>query len=79
VNTPDSIKSHEDKYVAGAWTQYTLEELGQWVSLFSKRAGHRSVKEKAEKDLADAQNYLNMAQEQLNAIRTEILDRFGGE
>lgn len=62
MNTPESIVPHEPKYTDKAWQQYTLAELGQWVHLLHKRAGHRADPAKRAKDLEDAQNYLHMMQ-----------------
>lgn len=53
-----------------AWRQYSLAELGTWVDLFARRSTARADKEKKEKDLYDAQNYLDMMQERLNEIAT---------
>lgn len=57
MKTPESITQHEPKYKANVWQDYTLQELGNWVHLFTKRAGHRSDPEKKAKDLADARDY----------------------
>lgn len=65
--TPESIKEHQHKYKEGAWHGYSLFELGSFVHLLVKRALHRSIFAKAEKDLTDAQNYLNMMQANINA------------
>jgi len=58
--TPESIKPHADKYKDGAWGCYSFEELAKWVSLLTKRAAHRTQFEKSQKDLDDANNYLEM-------------------
>lgn len=58
--TPESIKSHADKYHESAWRNYSYEELAQWVNLLTKRAGHRTQFEKSQKDLDDANNYMEM-------------------
>lgn len=71
MNTPESIKPHADDYFTDTWKKYTLEELGQWVSLLAKRSHHRLNKEKRTKDLYDAQNYLNMMQAHISALREE--------
>ncbi len=60
--TPDSIKAHDADYTPDAWMDYTEEELLWWVRLLRKRAGMRTVKEKALKDRADADNYEKMLQ-----------------
>ena len=66
MKTPESIKDRESDYKDHAWEQYSPQELGNWVHLFLKRSGHRTDKVKALKDIADAQNYLNMLQEHVN-------------
>ena len=58
--TPESIKVHADKYKEGTWRNYSYEELAQWVNLLTKRAAHRTDFEKSQKDLDDANNYLEM-------------------
>jgi hypothetical protein len=60
MRTPKEIESHEPDYKPGAWQQYTLAELGQWVHLLATRAGHRDNAAKRAKDLADARNYWRM-------------------
>jgi hypothetical protein len=69
MEQPVGLKEHEAKYHANAWEAYTLEELGHWVHLFAKRSEHRSDAEKKKKDLTDAQNYLDMMQAKLNALK----------
>ena len=58
--TPESIKPHADKYQDGTWRLYSYEELAQWVNLLTKRAAHRTEFEKSQKDLDDANNYMEM-------------------
>ena len=72
MNSPQSLATHEDKYKPQAWQQYTLQELGEWVHLFHKRAGHRSDKDKAHKDLTDARNYLDMMKEYLDDAEEKL-------
>ena len=69
MNTPQSLLKHEPEYRPQAWQEYTLEELGMWVHLFAKRARHRSSPEKKASDLYNAQNYLDMMQAFLNALK----------
>lgn len=69
---PHSCKEYRDKYSHNAWKTYTIQELGDWVHLFLKRATHRKDKTKARKDVMDAQNYLNMMQSELDAVRKEV-------
>ena len=54
------IEKHQEDYRPNVWQNYSLQELGEWVHLFMKRAGHRSNPEKAAKDIYDARNYLSM-------------------
>ena len=54
-----------------AWRQYSIAELGTWVDVLTRRATVRTDKEKKEKDLYDAQNYLDMMQERLNEIASQ--------
>lgn len=61
------IENHETDYKTAAWMNYSIEELGQWVSLLNKRAQHRDNPEKARKDLYDAKNYLRMIEEKVKA------------
>ena len=53
MKTPNEIKGHAADYTNDAWKQYTIQELGQWVHLLAKRAGHRTNAEKKAKDTAD--------------------------
>jgi len=60
--------------MAESYKNYTIAELGHWVHLSVKRAGNREfsekpgeVLEKREKDLMDAQNYLDMMQAHIDA------------
>jgi len=70
--TPESIIEHQADYKEGIWKTYSLQELGMWVHLFVKRACHRDNIIKAKKDLHDAQNYLNMMQVNIDAIKEEL-------
>jgi hypothetical protein len=65
---PLSILPHSKDYKNSAWMDYTLHELGMWVHLLVKRAGHRNNPLKAKKDLEDAQNYLNMMQAHIDYV-----------
>jgi len=60
IKTPTSIKPHSLDYKLDSWLNYSIEELGHWVALLVKRAGHRTNPDKAAKDLKDACNYLSM-------------------
>lgn len=67
IEAPASIAEHEPDYKPGAWESYTIAELGGIVAFFVKRAGMRADPKKAEKDLRDAQNYLDMMQAHIDA------------
>jgi hypothetical protein len=69
LREPESIAHRRADYKPDAWTGYSPAELGWWVHLFLKRAGMRSNPGKREKDLADAQAYLDMLQAHVNAAR----------
>lgn len=69
MKTPDSIKAHSADYKNGSFAEYSFEELGHWIHLLMKRATHRANLEKAEKDMYDAQNYLDIMQEKLTYQR----------
>lgn len=69
MEAPKSIEKHSSDYKDIVWQDYSLFELGMWVHLFCKRARHRANKEKIEKDLYDAQNYLNMMQSHINELK----------
>lgn len=71
LQKPVSLEAHQHKYNEGAWKQYEVHELGWWVHLFLKRATHRSDPLKKQKDLEDAQNYLNMMQAHVDAARID--------
>lgn len=53
-------ESHSGDYAPDAWKQYSIEELGQWVALLTKRAAMRTDPAKAAKDIKDAANYADM-------------------
>lgn len=72
MGTPKSIKKHKNEYKNSSWRNYSFEELAGWVHLLSKRAKHRTEKDKAEKDFYDAQNYLNMMQSKLDEMKKEL-------
>ena len=60
-----SIENHQKDYIKDSWKEYTVEELIQWVSLLTRRASHRTNREKMKKDLYDARNYMLMLEEVL--------------
>ncbi len=69
-----AIKDHDKDYKPEAFREYSISELGNWVALLTMRAGMRSNKEKAAKDLNDAQNYLEMIQDVVSRERFRILN-----
>jgi hypothetical protein len=66
---PQEMEAHIADYRCGAWTQYTMQELGMWVHLLCARAKHRDNPDKRAKDLYDAQNYLHAMQAKLDALK----------
>lgn len=70
---PFGIEMHQADYKEGAWEQYSLQELGEWVHLLAKRAEHRDNHQKASKDIHDAKNYLEM----MGAKLKEVSDFLG--
>ena len=73
METPKSIEHHQVDYKEGIWQQYSLLELGSWVHLFCKRAYHRIKREKIEKDLHDAQAYLDMMQAHIDEAKESLM------
>lgn len=57
---PTAVVENQANFKHGAWLNYTLVELAQWVELLTKRARHRDNPAKRDKDLKDAENYLAM-------------------
>jgi len=66
------IAEHEKDYKPMIWENWTLQEMGNAVHFYAKRAGMRSNKEKAEKDLHDAQNYLELMKKKLDLITGDL-------
>lgn len=66
-------QKHARDYKPKAWHLYSFEELGQWVGLLMKRAGHRNDLGKAKKDIYDARNYLDMMKAKLMLAEQEII------
>lgn len=64
-----NIEKHSADFQPQIWKQYTMQELGSWVHLLTKRAEHRANVEKRAKDFYDAQNYLDMMQLKLDALK----------
>ncbi|KKK97307.1 hypothetical protein LCGC14_2654060 [marine sediment metagenome] len=60
TRTPSAIFPHYDAFKADSWREYTLQELGDAVAFFVKRAQHRTSPKKVAKDLYDAKNYAVM-------------------
>jgi len=67
------IEKHQKDYRPNAWQNYTLQELGEWVHLFMKRANHRTNIIKAKKDIYDAKNYLWMMGEIIREKEEQII------
>jgi len=63
-----NLDKHQDDYRPEAWKEYSFLELGSFVHLLVKRAGHRNNTEKKAKDLYDAANYLNMMELKLSEL-----------
>lgn len=72
IAVPESCVPHTLDYKNNIWTEYTFQELADWVHLLSTRAQHRVPGPKQQKDLYDAQNYLNMMQAKLESILPNI-------
>lgn len=68
-----SLEAHQQDYKPNAWDDYSFQELGQWVHLLTKRSEHRDNLEKRNKDLYDAQNYLDMMQNKLSIMKNKCL------
>lgn len=68
MNTPTQIDQHASKYNNNAWQDYSVQELGQWVHLLTKRASMRADNEKKKKDLVDARNYWLMIGSHLESL-----------
>jgi DNA-nicking Smr family endonuclease len=75
ASTPESIQDNASNYKSNAWEQYTLQELGNWVHLFTRRAEHRDASQvaKIEKDLMDAQAYLDMMQAKVDEAKQKLV------
>lgn len=71
VQAPEQIEPHAADYARDAWREYTMIELGNWVSLLTKRAGHRVPGPKRQKDLQDARNYLAMMEAHVRHVETD--------
>jgi len=72
--TPESILPYKHDYKEGAWTEYSLAELGWFVHLLVQRSSHRANLEKRRKDLYDARNYLNMMDAQLDHLEDQLYE-----
>lgn len=60
METPESIRTHEQEFLPNAWMMYTVEELDWWIKPLTKRAGMRVEGPKKDKDLWDVENYRKM-------------------
>jgi len=74
VATSGDVITDRIDYIAGAWLQYTLSELGSWVSLLHKRAFHRTDQKKRAKDLFDASQYLRMMTAHIESAKENSSD-----
>lgn len=79
MTTPDEILRYSSKFKDGSWRNYSYEELAQWVQLLTKRASHRMDFNRAEKDLYDANNYLEMLKAKFDEDAEKIENSFEGE
>ena len=77
--TPERIKEHAHKYKEGAWRDYSYVELAQWINLLTRRASHRTQFEKSQKDLDDANNYLEMLKAKFSENALHIENTFRQE
>jgi len=66
------LEKHQTDYKPKAYENYSVKELGDFVHLLSKRATHRSNKDKATKDIYDAKNYLTMITLKLKSIASGL-------
>lgn len=60
ARAPQEIFPHRDDFKEQSWRQYSIEQLGQWVSLLVLRSTHRAQPAQQAKDLYDANNYALM-------------------
>jgi len=73
----DGLEKHESKYLPNAFDVYTGMELGAWVHLFLIRSEHRNLNHPdglagAQKDVTDAQNYLNILQDRVSKAKEKV-------
>lgn len=54
------LAKNQSKFRSTAYGEYSPSDLAGAVGFFAKRATHRSIPEKALKDLQDAEAYLTM-------------------
>jgi hypothetical protein len=66
------LEKHQKDYKEDAWKEYSLEQLGEWISLLNERAYHRTTVDKSKKDLHDAKNYHYMIGERLKESAKEL-------
>jgi hypothetical protein len=83
ADPPVCVRDNQNRFKAGRWATYTWVELYWWVKLLCKRADNRAEADKAQKDVADAQNYFAMAQAKLahltNAAKPSLDDLLDAE
>ena len=63
-------ETHSLDYKPGSWTDYTIEELGQFVHLLTKRAKHHTNSDEIAKDLYAAYSYLDMMRAKVQAVQS---------
>ena len=72
ARAPQEIFSHRAEFEEQSWREYTLEQLGQWVSLLVMRSTHRTQPAKKAKDLYDANNYALMMLAHIDAHAADM-------
>jgi hypothetical protein len=65
------VERDRGRFRPRSWESYTWEELYWWVKLLAKRSGNRTEADRSDKDLADAHDYLAMAEAKLAHLRTK--------
>lgn len=66
------FEAHATKYKDNAWLDYSIQELGNFIHLFVKRASMRADPEKRAKDFYDARNYLKMIELHIEATEASV-------
>lgn len=55
-----TFEKHNDDYNYDAYLHYSYEEFGSIINFLLKRASMRTNREKQDKDIYDARNYMEM-------------------